>query len=243
MTTSGYRNRWSGSTTASLLLSLQARVNAGGDDTEHPIRCESRAEVNTPISLSSCNSESVSMPTGINEAGGTAEAEVEKGVEPLGLLALAAAVDDAATSTCSSPVSPASPVLCDTGKDAARVKSTNDTSSSPMLPSTAEQRIVKEVYEVVKTKVDITCGGDGYGMTGNCTLGAMTRLFDVLRVKFELNVSSYFMVTTHQIAISMRYLLLGVSFLIESDESNRTIGSWSRDGKTNHARGSTATTN
>ena len=56
---------------------------------------------------------------------------------------------------------------------------------------------IAEIYSIIKNKVDITCGGDGYGMTGNVTMGSLQRLFNTLRDRFDLNETSWFIDLGH----------------------------------------------
>jgi hypothetical protein len=52
-------------------------------------------------------------------------------------------------------------------------------------------------YQIIKSKVDITSGGDGYGMTGNCTQASMAKLLEVLQIKYELGRDAWFMDLGH----------------------------------------------
>lgn len=44
-----------------------------------------------------------------------------------------------------------------------------------------EAKTVNEVYQIIKSKMDVTSSGDGYGMTGNVSKGGLSKLFDYLR--------------------------------------------------------------
>jgi len=53
------------------------------------------------------------------------------------------------------------------------------------------------VYQIIKSKMDVTSSGDGYGMTGNVSKGGLAKLFDVLRTQFEFDETAYFMDLGH----------------------------------------------
>jgi hypothetical protein len=56
---------------------------------------------------------------------------------------------------------------------------------------------VDAAYAIIKTKIDITSGGDGYGMTGNCTQGSMAHLLEFMQSKCDLDESAMFMDLGH----------------------------------------------
>lgn len=63
----------------------------------------------------------------------------------------------------------------------------------PCAPDANEAKSVNEVYQIIKSKMDVTSSGDGYGMTGNVSKGGLAKLFDVLRTQFEFDETAYFM--------------------------------------------------
>ena len=60
-----------------------------------------------------------------------------------------------------------------------------------------QAQAVSDVYNIIKSKVDVTSAGDGYGMTGHVTKASMSRLFDVMRTKFDFDSNAWFMDLGH----------------------------------------------
>eukprot|EP00042_Codosiga_hollandica_P044738 m.446107 g.446107 ORF g.446107 m.446107 type:complete len:725 (+) comp56864_c0_seq10:31-2205(+) len=57
--------------------------------------------------------------------------------------------------------------------------------------------MLNSVYRIVQTKLDITSGVDGFGITGTCTKKSFEKLFDALVTKCEFGSSSSFMDLGH----------------------------------------------
>lgn len=166
--------RWMGNTTAALLMSLKAKFSLD-QDTSSP----TQATAETP----------------------------EVDVNPLSVLV------DAAEGT--SPALMADLPIVGSGSNGASAEEAFrshptevDEGLGPPMPAMPESVALQGsphkshpdvvlAYSIIKSKVDITSGGDGYGMTGNCTQASMGKLFEVLQDKCELGSDSWFMDLGH----------------------------------------------
>eukprot|EP00039_Didymoeca_costata_P013910 m.218001 g.218001 ORF g.218001 m.218001 type:complete len:749 (+) comp15897_c0_seq4:426-2672(+) len=81
--------------------------------------------------------------------------------------------------------------------DGAEKTETESPSSQAKVCSANQASMVSNVYASIKRKLDITCGGDGYGITGNVTQASLSKLFEVMRTKCEMDESAWFIDLGH----------------------------------------------
>jgi hypothetical protein len=196
--------RWTGNTTAALLMSLKAKVSTtnGLADTDRgpgsvppqnpvnplgmlidaaavtspsPIVTETNSTLTSAANLTNSKaSVDIGAVTMLTETEPSAEDRPSSGD-----------LKSADTSIGCSAAAPQSLPLCST------------TVGSPKPSPTKSHPDVLMAYQIIKSKVDITSGGDGYGMTGNCTQASMAKLLEVLQIKYELGRDAWFMDLGH----------------------------------------------
>eukprot|EP00038_Savillea_parva_P028924 m.67783 g.67783 ORF g.67783 m.67783 type:complete len:1010 (+) comp8468_c0_seq2:201-3230(+) len=225
--------RWTGNTTATLLMALKAEVSSDGSHAAAAVAgplLSSQGPTNAPYSATAAYSHNplnllmdaaalttphlvpstavrappLSSAVGHSTPRGTPTAPTVAIHRPLSDRARGggsrAAGRNVVRHNQPAPTAPAAraastvSTLPPTAAAAAHPSSSTTNGAGSALPRHPD---VTHAYQIIKSKMDITSGGDGYGMTGNCTQASMARLFDALQTTCELGPDSWFMDLGH----------------------------------------------